>query len=70
MVPKKQLIQRLPVRIRLFRALWKSDERDLRQQRENKLPVAGVARLRASRFKTEFWRIRLRPQVLYYPANA
>ena len=42
----------------------------LRQQRENKLPVAGVARLRASRFKTEFWRIRLRPQVRYYPANA
>ncbi len=42
----------------------------LGQQRENKLPVAGVARLRASRFKTEFWRIRLRPQVRYYPANA
>ena len=42
----------------------------VRQQRENKLPVAGVARLRASRFKTEFWRIRLRPQVRYYPANA
>ena len=42
----------------------------LRQQRENKLPVAGVARLRASRFKTEFWRIRLRPQVSYYHANA
>ena len=48
-----------------YRPIW-----TLRQQRENKLPVAGVARLRASHFKTEFWRIRLRPQVRYYPANA
>lgn len=47
---------------------WSS--RDLRHTRENEVPVAGVARFRAGRLKTELRRSRLRSQIRYDPVNA